>query len=50
MEKVRENYNKYNPESLRNYCTEKFSANVIIKKIINVYKKVIINNEIISVL
>ena len=41
MEKVRENYNKYNPESLRNYCTEKFSANVIIKKIINVYKKVI---------
>ena len=41
MEKVKENYNKYNPESLRNYCTEKFSANVIIKKIINVYKKVI---------
>ena len=28
-------------EELRKYCTERFSANVIIKKIINVYKEVI---------
>ena len=31
----------YKPEELRKYCTERFSANVIIKKIINVYKEVI---------
>ncbi|WP_294385869.1 glycosyltransferase [uncultured Clostridium sp.] len=41
MEYIRKNNKEYNPEKLRNYCTEKFSANVIIKKIINVYNEVI---------
>ena len=41
MEYMRKNNKGYKPEKLRKYCTEKFSANVIIKKIINVYKEVI---------
>ena len=41
MEYIRKNNKEYKPEELRKYCTEKFSANVIIKKIINVYKEVI---------
>ena len=41
MEYMRKNNKKYEPDKLRKYCTEKFSANVIIKKIINVYKEVI---------
>ena len=41
MEYIRKNNKEYNPEKLRNYCTQKFSANVIIKKIINVYNEVI---------
>lgn len=41
MEYMRKNNKKYEADKLRKYCTEKFSANVIIKKIINVYKEVI---------
>ena len=41
MEYIRKNNKAYKPEELRKYCTERFSANVIIKKIINVYKEVI---------
>lgn len=40
MEYIEKNYKKYNKESLRKYCTQKFSSNVIINKIINVYKEV----------
>lgn len=40
MEYIEKNYKKYNKESLRIYCTQKFSSNVIINKIINVYKEV----------
>lgn len=39
MEYIEKNYKKYNKESLRKYCTQKFSSNVIINKIINVYKE-----------
>lgn len=39
MEYIEKNYKKYNKESLRIYCTQKFSSNVIINKIINVYKE-----------
>lgn len=41
MEYIRKNNKAYTPEELRKYCTERFSSNVIIKKIINVYKEVI---------
>lgn len=41
MEYIIKNIKEYNPDELREYCIEKFSANVIIKKIINVYKEVI---------
>lgn len=41
MEYIELNHEKYNPKALRKYCTEKFSSNVIINKIINVYKEVI---------
>ena len=41
MEYIRKNNKEYQHDKLRKYCTEKFSANVIIKKIINVYKEVI---------
>lgn len=41
MEYIEKNYEKYNKERLRKYCTDKFSSNVIINKIINVYKEVI---------
>lgn len=41
MEYIEQNHKKYEPRVLRKYCTEKFSANVIINKIINVYKEVI---------
>lgn len=41
MEYIEQNYKKYEPRALRKYCTEKFSANVIINKIINVYKELI---------
>lgn len=40
MEYIEKNYKKYNKESLRKYCNDKFSSNVIINKIINVYKEV----------
>lgn len=41
MDYIRKNNKEYQYDKLRKYCTEKFSANVIIKKIINVYKEVI---------
>ena len=41
MEYIRKNNKEYQHDKLRKYCTEKFSANVIIKKIINVYKELI---------
>ena len=41
MEYIEQNHKKYEPRALRKYCTEKFSANVIINKIINVYKEII---------
>ena len=41
MDYIRKNNKEYQHDKLRKYCTEKFSANVIIKKIINVYKEVI---------
>ncbi len=41
MEYIIKNIKEYNPDELREYCIEKFSANVIIKKIINIYKEVI---------
>ena len=41
MEYIRKNNKKYEADKLRKYCIEKFSANIIIKKIINVYKEVI---------
>lgn len=41
MEYIIKNIKEYNPDELRKYCIEKFSANVIIKKIINIYKEVI---------
>lgn len=41
MDYIRKNNKEYQHDKLRKYCTEKFSANVIIKKIINVYKELI---------
>lgn len=41
MDYIRKNNKEYKSYKLRKYCTEKFSANVIVKKIINVYKEVI---------
>ena len=41
MELIRKNIEEYKAEELRKYCLKRFSANVIIKKIINVYKEVI---------
>ena len=37
----RKNNKEYEADKLRKYCTEKFSENVIVKKIINVYEEVI---------
>ena len=41
MDHIRKNNKEYEADKLRKYCTEKFSANVIVKKIINVYEEVI---------
>lgn len=41
MEHVRKNNKEYEAVKLRKYCSKNFSENVIIKKIINVYKEVI---------
>lgn len=41
MDYIRKNNKEYEAYKLRKYCTENFSANVIVKKIINVYKEVL---------
>lgn len=41
MDHIRKNNKEYEADKLRKYCTEKFSENVIVKKIINVYEEVI---------
>ena len=41
MDYIRKNNKEYEADKLRKYCTEKFSSNVIVKKIINVYEEVI---------
>lgn len=41
MDHIRKNNKEYEADKLRKYCTEKFSSNVIVKKIVNVYEEVI---------
>ena len=41
MNYIKTNINKYNPSEIRRYCTDKFSAKVIINKIISTYEEVL---------
>ena len=41
MNYIKTNINKYNPSQIRRYCTDKFSAKVIINKIISTYEEVL---------
>lgn len=41
MDYIKNNLNKYNSNYIREYCTNKFSSNVIIDKIVGTYKEVI---------
>ena len=41
MNYIKTNINEYNPSEIRRYCTDKFSAKVIISKIISTYEDVL---------
>ena len=41
MNSIKDNINKYNSVEIRKYCQENFSGNIIINKIIDVYKEAI---------
>ena len=41
MNYIKTNINEYNPREIRRYCTDKFSAKIIIEKIISTYDEVL---------